>query len=255
MLDLLHANALFVEGRYEEAANAYYQGARDGDPDASFNFAYCLRYGFGVPRDLERAKSFFAFAREADCGEALYNLAVMHIHGEGVKKNYKKAFEYMRASADKGCIEAQLYLGMLYTTGAVFDPDIVGITKIPTRAPEYRTPDDMLLMGDIPDLLHDEDLRFSVVHADMREAFLWFRTAAYQKSGGYADDDLIAKAQYLYAKCFLDGMGTDPSIEKAHRIMLLAGKNGSEDALHYLLENGVTPKNLLGSPKEIDENT
>ena len=252
MFDLTHANALFVEGKYQDAARAYLDGARDGDADASYNYAYCLRYGFGVPRDLEKAKSFFAFAREADNGEALYNLAVMHIHGEGVKKNYRKAYEYMRASAEKECIEAQLYLGMLYTTGAIFDPDIVGITKIPTRAPEYRTPDDMLLMGDIPDLERDEDLRFGVVRADMREAFLWFRAAAYQQNDK-ADPDLVAKAQFLYAKCFLDGMGTDPSIEKAHRIMLLAGKNGSEDALHYLLENGVTPQNLIGSPRQTEE--
>ena len=254
MFNLLHANALFVEGMYEQAAKEYLEGARDGDPDASFNYAYCLRYGLGVPRDLERAKSFFAFSREADDGEALYNLAVMHIHGEGVKKNYKKAYEYMRASAEKECIEAQLYLGMLYTTGAMFDPDIVGITKIPHRAPEYRTPDDMLLMGEFPDLEADEELRFSVVQADMREAFLWFRAAAYQRSTK-ADEDLIARAQYLYAKCFLDGMGTDPSIEKAHRIMLLAGKSGSEEALHYLLENGVTPKNLLGTVHSSEENT
>ena len=254
MFDLTHANALFVEGRHAEAASAYFEGARDGDPDASFNYAYCLRYGIGVPRDLERAKSFFAFAREADRGEALYNLAVMHIHGEGVKKNYKKAYEYMRASAERECIEAQLYLGMLYTTGAIFDPDIVGITKIPTRAPEYRTPDDMLLMGEIPDLVADEDRRFGVVRADMREAFMWFRAAAYQQNSN-ADEELIAKAQFLYAKCFLDGMGTDPSIEKAHRIMLLAGKNGSEDAMHYLLENGVTPKNLLGTARAAEENT
>lgn len=254
MFNLIQANALYVEGRYEEATNAYLEGARDGDADAAFNYAYCLRYGIGVPQDLSRAKSFFSFAREGDDGEAFYNLAVMYIHGEGVKKNYKRAFEYMRTSAEKNCIEAQLYLGMLYTTGAMFDPDIVGITKIPTRTPEYRTPDDMLLMGEIPDLEADEESRFSVVHADMREAFLWFRAAAYQKEGR-GSDDLIAKAQYLYAKCFLDGMGTDPSIEKAHRIMLLAGKNGSEDALHYLLENGVTPQNLIGTPKTPDETT
>ena len=254
MFNLIHANALFVEGMYEDAAKEYFEGARDGDPDASFNYAYCLRYGFGVARDLERAKSFFAYAREADRGEAYYNLAVMHIHGEGVRKNYKKAFEYMKASAEKECIEAQLYLGMLYTTGAMFDPDIVGITKIPHRTPEYRTPDDMLLMGEIPDLEADEELRFSVVSANMREAFLWFRAAAYQRNDK-ADDDLIAKAQFLYAKCFLDGMGTDPSIEKAHRIMLLAGKSGSEEALHYLLENGVTPQNLLGTARPTEENT
>lgn len=252
MFDLICANARFVEGDYTSAASAYLEGAREGDADASFNYAYCLRYGIGTERDLEKAKNFFAFAREADSGEAYYNLAVMHIHGEGVKKNYRRAYEYMRAAGERGCIEAELYLGMLFTTGAVFDPDIVGICKIPARHPEYRTPDDLLLMGEIPDLEEDEDRRFGVVHADTREAFLWFRAAAYHNADT-VDQQLLARAQYLYAKCFLDGMGTEIDRERASRVMLLAGKNGSDDAIHYLVENGITPKNLLGTPRTENE--
>ncbi len=245
MFDLTQANLAFVEGDTERAARLYYQGAREGDARASFNLAHCLRRGIGVPMDPLRAKSFYSFAKESDHGEAYYNLAIMYIHGEGVARNYKTAISHMRSSAAKGCIEAQLYLGMFYTTGAVFNPDIVGISYIPSRTVEYRTRDTFALMGDIPDFEADEEARFSVSPADAREAFLYFREAAYNKSGDA--EELISKAQYLYAKCFIDGLGTEIDVNKGSRIMLLSAKSGSEEALGYLVENNINPKNFLKS--------
>ena len=243
MFDLTQANLSFVEGDTTRAAALYYEGAREGDARAAFNLATCLRRGIGVPMDPLQAKSFYSFAKESDHGEAYYNLAVMYIHGEGVVRNYKTAISHMRSSAAKGCIEAQLYLGMFYTTGAVFNPDIVGISHIPSRTVEYRTRDTFLLMGDVPDFEADEEARFSVSPADAREAFLYFREAAYNKSGDA--EELIGKAQYLYAKCFIDGLGTEIDVSKGSRIMLLSAKSGSEEALGFLVENNVDPKNLL----------
>ena len=243
MFDLTAANLAFVEGDVERAAHLYHQGAREGDARAAFNYAYCLRRGIGVPMDPLEAKSFYSFARESDHGEAYYNLAVMYIHGEGVVRNYRTAIAHMRSSAAKGCIEAQLYLGMFYTTGAVFNPDIVGISCVPTRTVEYRTRDSFLLMGEIDDFEADEEARFSVSQADAREAFLFFREAAYNKSGDA--EELIAKAQYLYAKCFIDGLGTEIDVNKGSRIMLLSAKSGSEEAMGYIVENNINPRNLL----------
>ena len=55
----------------------------------------------------------------------------------------------------------------------------------------------------------------------------------------------MAKGKFLYAKCYIDGMGIDPSRERGLRLMLTAGKSGSEDAVAYLSENGITEKLLL----------
>ena len=62
MYEKLVSDVAFLEGRYEEAAEMYLEGARDGDVLASFNYGYCLWRGIGVKKDPLEAKSFFAFA-------------------------------------------------------------------------------------------------------------------------------------------------------------------------------------------------
>ena len=142
------ADVAFMEGDTETAAQMYLEGARDGDALASFNYGYCLWRGIGVPYDPKEAKSSFVYARDLEGGESCYNLAMLYLHGEGVRKDYVKAYEYMKISAEHGCIEAQLYLGMAYTAGCMFEPDIVGISMIPYHTPEYRN-DAFLLDGEV----------------------------------------------------------------------------------------------------------
>ncbi len=237
MFDFLSAKVIYMRGEYERAAKLFLEGAREGDAMAAFAYGYCLLYGIGVPCDFGGAKSYFSFARNLEGGEAPYNLAVMYMHGTGVTRNYKKAFEYMKEAALKGCIEAQLYLGMVYTTGYLIEPDIISISLIPYHKPDYRVGTEYMLMGDVPDAQLDEELRFSVASADGRQAFEWFRAAA-RHDPTYVSE-LVAKGQFLYAKCYLDGLGTDFDRVKGTRLMLVAGKSGSAEAVNYLSENGV----------------
>ena len=236
MFDFLGAKVVFMNGDTERAAKLFLEGARDGDAMASFCYGYCLLYGLGVPVNYAEAKSFFSFARDVGEGEAMYNLAVMYMHGKGVARNYKKSFEYMQGAAAKGCVEAQLYLGMAYTTGSWLEPDIVSISLIPFHKPDYRIDSAFMLEGDVPDAELDEEARFSVLSADANSAFEYFKTAA-RHDVTYVSE-LVAKGQFLYAKCYLDGLGTDFDGTKGSRLMLLAGKNGSADAIEYLTENG-----------------
>ena len=59
--------------------------------------------------------------------------------------------------------------------------------------------------------------------------------------------------KYLYAKCFIDGLGTEFDRTKGTRLMLAAGKGGSMEAVAFLKENGVTPEMIyaLGRGKTI----
>ena len=238
MFEKTKADVLFMNGEYEKAAEMYLEGAREGDPLSSFNYGYCLWRGFGVDYDPKEAKSFFAFARDLEGGEACYNIAMLYLHGEGVNKDYVKAYEYMTVSAEQGCIEAQLYLGMAYTSGCMFEPDVVGIKMIPCHTPEYYSPD-LLLDGEILDFELDEELRYSAIKQDARRAFEWFRTAA-RHSTSYVED-LVAKGKYLYARCYVDGLGTDFDRDRSVRLMFAAQKSGSPEATSYILENGLTP--------------
>ena len=94
----------------------------------------------------------------------------------------------------------------------------------------------------------DEDSRFSVIKADARRAFEYFREAAHH-SPDYVEE-LVAKGQFLYAKCYVDGMGVDFDRNKSLRLMLIAGKNGSAEAVDYLASNGITEQMLLEAVKE-----
>jgi len=235
------ADVAFMEGDFEKAAEMYLEGAREGDALASFNYGYCLWRGIGAPYDPREAKSFFAFARDLEGGEACYNIAMLYLRGEGVAKDYVKAYEYMKISAEQGCIEAQLYLGMAYTSGCMFEPDIVGINMIPCHTPEYRD-DRFLLEGEVVDFEIDEAFRYSAIKQDARQAFEWFRTAA-RHSTEYVED-LVAKGKFLYARCYVDGLGTDFDRDKSVRLMLAAQKSGSMEATAYIIENGITAETL-----------
>lgn len=241
-MTLAEAHKLYLDGEVQAAAHAYLEIAREGDAAAALCYGYCLWRGIGCERDDRAAKSFFSFARELDGGDALYNLSLMYMHGEGVSRDYKKCVSLMRDAADFGCIEAQLYLGMVYTTGFLLEPEITGICPIPFHAPEYRRQEN-LLWGDVADIEREEHERSFAVAADAREAFSYFRMAAYHDPTYVGE--LVAKGQFLYAKCFVDGLGTEVDRTKAMRLMLAAGKSGSGEAVDFLRESGITPDRLL----------
>ncbi len=239
------ADAEFLRGNYETAREMYLEGARAGDAFASYNYAYCLLHGYGGAYDPQGAKSYFAFARDLMNGESSYMLSMLYMHGEGVAQNFSKALSYMRDSADDGCIEAQLYLGMAYTLGCLFEPDIIGISMIPFHKSEYRG-NENLLTG-IVESPEREDLRFAVIKADAKMAFEYFRLAASHDSTYVAE--LVAKGKFLYAKCYIDGLGVDFNRQKGARLMLSAGRSGSPDAVAFLSANGVPPELYLDKPK------
>ncbi len=237
------ADVKFINGEYTAAAEMYLEGAREGDAVASFNYGYCLWQGLGTTRNPTEAKSFFAYARDLEGGEAAYNLAMLYLHGDGVTRDYKKALEYMKISAEQGAVEAQLYLGMAYTSGCMFEPDVIGISLIPYHTPIYRDRY-MLLEGECEFSEEDEALRYEAVKQDARLAFEWFRAASRHDST-YVEE-LVAKGKYLYARCYVDGLGTDFDRDKSVRLMLAAGRFGSPEALAYIAENGITENMLEG---------
>jgi TPR repeat protein len=239
MYEKLKADVAFMNGEYESAADMFLEGAREGDSLAAFNYGYCLLKGLGREYNPTEAKSFFSFAANLEGGAASYNLAMLYLHGEGVAQDFALALKHMRISAENGCIEAQLYMGMACTLGCMFEPDVIGICLIPYHKPEYRDIRTPLLSGYVPDF-DEEDMRFAVLRADARAAFEWFRLAA-RHDPTYVEE-LSAKGKYLYAKCFIDGLGTDFDRAKGTRLMLVAGKSGSSEAVMFLKENGVTPE-------------
>ena len=236
MFEKLVADVKFMNSEYDEAAKMYLEGAREGDFLAAFNYGYCLWRGIGTPRDPKEAKSFFVFARDLEGGEACYNLAIMYMQGDGVPKNYKLAVDYMKSSAALGCVEAQLYLGVAHTLGAVFEPDVIGICMIPFHKAEYLG-EDMLLSGTPDeDFSEDERARYAAIVQNEHAAFEYFKKSS--RADATYSPELVAKGKFLYAKCYADGLGVDIDKKKSARLMLMAKSSGSSEAAAYLAEMG-----------------
>ena len=233
MQDVKTGKVLFIEKRYKEAAELFLEKAREGDPEAAFDYAFCLQFGFGVRKNEKEAASFYRFAQEK-IGEASYNLAVMYMHGVGVSRDYKKSYSFMLDAARADIIEAQLYLGVAHTMGTLFEPDIIAISLLPYHTAIGRDPS-LVLTGEVLDAEADEEARITAVRQDLLTAHEWFRTAAMHDST-YVEQ-LAKKSKYLYARCFVDGVGTDFNREVAEQLMLLAANEGSPDAYTYIAEN------------------
>lgn len=233
MSEVKKGKVLFMDGEHSRAAEMFYGAAAEGDAEAAFDFAFCNHFGFGVKKDVAKARSFYNFAKER-VADACYNLAVMYLHGEGVERDYRKACELMHDAAVGGVIEAQLYLGVAHTMGTMFELDIIAISRIPYHTPIVRD-DSLKLEGDVPDEEADEEARIRAVRFDPQAALGWFRTAA-MHDPTYVEQ-LSVQSKYLYARCYVDGLGTDFDRQRAENLMLVAASEGSPDALEYLQTN------------------
>lgn len=229
--EILRANALFTEGRFEEAIAIYERGMKAGHTRAIFNYAYCLQYGYGMEADAARAYEYYIHLRYEEEGDAAYNAAAMLITGRGVPCDPEAGFELMLAAAAAGCVEAQLYVAMVKLTGCVGEPDIISMRRIPFHRPD--TPDTAFLLPPVPGedgTYADElmDRRFEITEADEYEAIRYIRMAARHK-GDYTGD-AVGNAEFLLAKCAEEGVGRMYDRDKAVELYVRAAEHGSFDA-------------------------
>lgn len=230
MLGVLTGKVMFLDKKYKEAAECFLEGAREGDAESAFHYGYMLMNGIGVEQNPKEAVRFFNHAR-GQMGEANYNLAVLYLHGVGVSRDYEKCYYYMREAAVQGVVEAQIYLGVAHSMGSLFEPDIIAISMIPYHTPIYRDPY-AYIEGNIGYDVEDEQMRIRASRLDPYKAFEFFRAAALNKN--YYTKELVAKSRYLYARCFLDGLGVEANREEGDRVMLIAAASGSDEAMHYI---------------------
>ncbi|MBQ3064496.1 MAG: sel1 repeat family protein [Clostridia bacterium] len=232
---LYRANAAFLDGRYDEAALEYQNGTRAEDPYAAVNLAYMYREGLGVPTDYGLAVSLYESAHYLDAGVAAFNLALCYMRGLGVQTDLKRALFYMEKSAAQGCIDAQLYLGLAYLLGCVYDPvHIRAIHYIPSYHVVYNRTD-MLLEGTADGTL--EDTRWEVLAPDPERSAYMYR----QGVQGHDVDEFpqqIGDARYMLGQSLIEGVGGAPRPRAGFRhIEAAALGSGHEEARQFLCEN------------------
>lgn len=237
----VHADALFLRGRYKEAFHEYHRGATlSHDPRAAFNLAYMYHRGIYLLRDFEKARRYYTFASHMDGGEAEFNLALMMMRGEGDVPDFRAAVAWMKKSAADGCIEAEMYLGNAYTLGYVFDPaDIECLSMIPFHRIIKKKTANVFLPGDGFDQ-RIEDARWEVIEADENDAFTMFRAAAsHSETDEFSEyiGEMSATAKFMLGRCIAEGYGSEYNPAEGFRqILKAAGKSGSREAAQYLIE-------------------
>lgn len=232
---IIRASALFLDGRYAEALRIYGEGMEKKHPRATFNYAYCLQYGYGIEADPRRAYEIYRYLRYEEEGDAAYNAAAMLVTGRGVPCDPAAGYALMLTAAEWGSIEAQLYVAMVRLTGCVGEPDIVSVRRIPYHKPD--TPDSAFLLPPTPDetgQYADElmDQRFEIVEADEYEAIRYIRMAA-RHEGDYTGSS-VGNAEFLLAKCAEEGVGRMFNYPKAVELYVRAAEHGSIDAFRKL---------------------
>ena len=233
-LDFVKADAAFLRGDHKAAFDAYFHGATALKlPRAAFNVAFMYQHGFYVPRIERFALDYYAAAQYLEGGVAQFNLALMHLRGQGTDVDFYRAAEYMKRSAAEGCVDAQMYLGVAYTTGCMFDPmDIDCISMIPFRR-VIRRKEGTLLFDQSFDPAQDE-ARFSVLEADEYDAAELFEQASRHKDTTYIEAQ-VGAATLLFGQALIEGLGGEYDPRRGYRLIMRAAlEHNSGEAAAYL---------------------
>lgn len=236
--DCIKANGYFLDGNHQAAFEAYFRGAVEHhDPRAAFNLAFMYYHGYHTPRNYVWARKYYYAASNLAGGEAQYNLALMCLRGQGEPADFRRAYRLMEASARRGCVYAQMYLGVAYTTGCMFDPiDIECVSLLPFPRLIKRSRSDVYLAGQGADP-RLEDERYEVIEASEHDALEMFSLAAEQEDDTYVEEQ-IGSAKFLVGQAMVEGFGEryDPE-EGYRRIEQAAVEHGNREAMQYIVSN------------------
>jgi len=105
-LGVMYANGQGVPRDLEKAATWFQMSARGGDARAQFNLGNMYAHGEGVPRDLSRAAEWYAKAAEQNLPDAQYSLGRLYYMGAGAKQDLVEAYFWMSLAADQGVTPA-----------------------------------------------------------------------------------------------------------------------------------------------------
>lgn len=240
MNDLTAANAAYIRGDTEKAAELYLSLARSGNLDAMFNMGYLYQFGLGVDADYEKAVDFYSVAIYLDGGDAAYNLAVMQMNGYGVKQDIAKGIKTMHTSAAGGCPEAQLYLACAYSMGYAGNPVYSNICRIPFHRAEKRYEffalDSAFDEFDSENQEKIENERIRAISENDAEALYWLSLAASNEDDDDVYGETIQNAKYLLGLFRIEGIACQPDRKLGEKLIREAALAGHPEAQKYLLE-------------------
>jgi TPR repeat protein len=147
--ELETANALFENGRFDDALAEYRKMAEGGSIEAQLRIGWMYQTGSGVKVDWDQARHWYALAAKSnqpqaqfylgrlyraqemfqeavDCFQkaaeqnhmpSIYQLGVMYKRGEGMNRDVDAAYKYYGTAARMGHLRSQRDMAVLLLTG------------------------------------------------------------------------------------------------------------------------------------------
>lgn len=114
MLGKCYENGYCCEVNNKLAFESYLNSAeQDSDVRALalYKIGFCLYWGLGVAKDIQRANAYFQYSADMNNPEALYRLGINYCDGIGVNKDTNKGIDLLNTAASYGHSRAYKSLG------------------------------------------------------------------------------------------------------------------------------------------------
>ncbi len=262
------ANTLLRSQAYLQAVEILQSLANQGYAEAQMGLSGCYASGWGVEKNLQKAKSlgkkaFEIFSAQANKGDAKaqFNLGECYAAGIGTSPDLKNALNWYVKSADQGYAAAQGTLGIYYENGWVVEKDYqkalyfyekaanqghpiaqynlyrlylfgMGVEKDVQKAISWLVKAANLGLAEAQHDLGHYYQNGVGLEKDYQKAFYWYEKAANQ---GYA------AAQCNLGVCYENGWGVEKDYQKALYFYEKAANQGNATAQNNLracYENG-----------------
>ncbi|MBA4503536.1 tetratricopeptide repeat protein [Marinobacterium marinum] len=89
--------------------------AEQGDGEAQNRIGEMYEFGYGTPRDSDKALEWYRKAAEQNVVAAWHNIGRSYNFGTGVTQDYAEAEQWYRKAAEQGYMESMFFLGTLYS--------------------------------------------------------------------------------------------------------------------------------------------
>ncbi len=208
--------------------------ARRGERNAQFNVACRYAEGNGTAQNYDEAVRWYKEAINKGHVTAMEHLGSMYRDGRGVEKNLDEAIRLFRKSADNGSSAGMTLLGHMYENGIGTDKNITealvwynkgacrgnefALSKIKTYAEEGNS--------DAVRYLADMYYSGNGLKKDYSEDFKLYSRISGQDESGYAE--------YMLARMYEDGQGTDKNIDEAVRFYQSSAEHGYAESAYML---------------------
>jgi TPR repeat protein len=147
MLGRMYEAGQGVPRNYDRARSWYVMAVEKGNGDAMEALGALYQFGLGMPKDLAKAVEWYRNGVLKGSARARVRLAICHLQGDGVGQDFGIASELLKAAALQGNASAQDKLGTLYRYGRGVPEDVRQAALYYSMAAEQGDPDGLENLG------------------------------------------------------------------------------------------------------------